>query len=494
MVAGSNSWAAAPTIPYGSDSAPTPSVGLTVEAGETFPNGWGLNRSAWWRFTAPATETVGIELLWSLWEEGDQPDPVVSVYTGSEDATSPADLTRVAFDDDNDRDIPRLGSDLMPDLDFAATAGTTYWVQVALWSSSVDMQYVVRLGKRIETVTDWLSDPAYQIEQNRDHLYHSTGDVQTSFDSPKFFTQGGVNVDARPFVIEALSTLPDGLPNGDLNTARYGVFLQWGSFTVAGEEVQETFARVSHALHLRLLSPYNLTYYYPAATKPPEAVGWEWETDPGTLTNAPDHSTPTAVVLLGDSELATTPEDSSSDPEVGLTSEYVTRLHATRVGASDFWSDAPDGSSWPSGYFDRITAWTPDYIEDDLVGVYEGGPGEGSRTLGEDIDLTGYMDGGRVAIYTRTIVAASPYDTLPQTLTGNETDTMTYGWALWDHRVRWTMAPQRYRWRLRSIVLNGDEPYRRIYPRDDGRAGGGARTWPPSKTVQNGTRTVGGYL
>lgn len=48
---------------------------------------------------------------------------------------------------------------------------------------------------------------------------------------------------------------------------------------------------------------------------------------------------------------------------------------------------------------------------------------------------------------------------------------------------------------LSLILGTTEEPtYRRIYPRDDGLSGGAARNYPPSKSVQNGNRTHGGYL
>lgn len=43
-------------------------------------------------------------------------------------------------------------------------------------------------------------------------------------------------------------------------------------------------------------------------------------------------------------------------------------------------------------------------------------------------------------------------------------------------------------------IADADETYRRIYPRDDGLAGGAARNWPPSKSSQSGLRTSGGYF
>jgi hypothetical protein len=53
-----------------------------------------------------------------------------------------------------------------------------------------------------------------------------------------------------------------------------------------------------------------------------------------------------------------------------------------------------------------------------------------------------------------------------------------------------TFTPPRYRFRYTTF----DEPYQRIFPRDDGLAGGAERTWPPSKGVQLGNRTSAGYL
>jgi hypothetical protein len=50
-----------------------------------------------------------------------------------------------------------------------------------------------------------------------------------------------------------------------------------------------------------------------------------------------------------------------------------------------------------------------------------------------------------------------------------------------------------HRIRVPGVEVEPDA-YRRIYPRDDGLGGGAPRTYPPSKSVQLGNRTTGGYL
>lgn len=57
--------------------------------------------------------------------------------------------------------------------------------------------------------------------------------------------------------------------------------------------------------------------------------------------------------------------------------------------------------------------------------------------------------------------------------------------------VTYTIRPPRIRW---IYAAPQAVSYRRVYPRDDGLAGGAPRTWPPSKAVQSSNRTFGGYL
>lgn len=58
--------------------------------------------------------------------------------------------------------------------------------------------------------------------------------------------------------------------------------------------------------------------------------------------------------------------------------------------------------------------------------------------------------------------------------------------------IRSTFTPPRIRVTYSRETLPNS--YRRIYPRDDGLAGGARRNYPPSRATQSGNRNVGGYL
>jgi hypothetical protein len=155
MATGSDDFADAPVIGYGGSSDPTPSAALTVEPGEPDTTDSGLNRTAWWKFIAPLTETVGVDLLQT--EMTGDPfdyDTVVHVYTG----TSVDALILVATGDDNKRMADADGDTVygyLTEMDFEAEAGVTYYVRVSSYDSAVDMDYVLRLGRRVYSYGDW---------------------------------------------------------------------------------------------------------------------------------------------------------------------------------------------------------------------------------------------------------------------------------------------------------------------------------------------------
>lgn len=493
MVAGSNTWADAPSIRRGTDSTPTPSAGLTTEAGERFPGNWDLGRSAWWRFDAPVSEMVGIETLWSIWPEGDFPDTVVGVWTGN----VLADLTLVAFGDDNDRDIPRIGSSLMTDIDFDAEAGQTYWIQVSSWNGSDDLDYVLRIGKRLNTTSAWIQDPAYEVTELRDHLYHV--DHAHGLEDWVSATSGETGLDyvpvephidvVRAATLEQYPTIDTGGGETDHTVSlQYG----WDPGTIGGGG-WDTIADATTQFPVRAISPFDVNDYGPVGEKPPEAVGYEWAPDPLTGDTFPDDgftdSVVAAAVLDADSEILVDAHDTRA-PGDELQGGFTTALHATLPSGSDFHSTTPGAPTWPRST-DRVTVWHPDFDNDPVVTTI---PDQGSGTIlvpiGEDLTLTPYLDElGRVALYTHTTDVIDPYDTTPGTGNGGD---LSYGWVLWDHTIRWTFTPRPYRWRLRTVQMS--DSYRRTSARHDGVAGGAGRNWPPSKSHQASNRTSGGYL
>jgi hypothetical protein len=95
-------------------------VGATREAGEPTHAGVPGGRSVWYKWRAPATETVTIETV------GSNFDTVLAAYRGS----AMSALTRVAANDD-------IGSGVYQSrIKFAAYAGTTYQLAVDGYSGA----------------------------------------------------------------------------------------------------------------------------------------------------------------------------------------------------------------------------------------------------------------------------------------------------------------------------------------------------------------------
>ena len=157
MTVGADNFADAPVIDYNGVSDPTPSGVLTTEVGE--PGlGTRLNRTAWWKFTAPATELVGIDTMLTPVLSVTNPgwsDTYINVYTG----TTLDTLYLVAEGDDHNRmPDPDSGYSVygnLTEMDMDAQAGTTYYVQVCSFDSAQAMDYVLRLGKRTYATSTW---------------------------------------------------------------------------------------------------------------------------------------------------------------------------------------------------------------------------------------------------------------------------------------------------------------------------------------------------
>jgi hypothetical protein len=115
---------------------------------------------------------------------------------------------------------------------------------------------------------------------------------------------------------------------------------------------------------------------------------------------------------------------------------------------------------------------------------------DGEVTLDVETDLTDLLRAGDWSglLYSHTPLEVAPARE-PEALPYHN-GSMTYGMRITEPRVRWTLNAIRYQFVYDTTVA----PYRRIFPRDDGLAGGAPRTWPPSKAVQSSNRTSGGYL
>lgn len=105
----------------------------TIEPGEplNMGNDWSLGASIWYRWTAPVTADYAVSLA------GSDFDTELGVYTGS----SVAALTRVTSDDDS-----LAQDDGTSGTGFAATAGTTYFIQVGGYGTESPATGTVRLA------------------------------------------------------------------------------------------------------------------------------------------------------------------------------------------------------------------------------------------------------------------------------------------------------------------------------------------------------------
>lgn len=96
----------------------TDNTGFGIEAGEPDPTGFLSSASAWWKFVAPATETLVISAA-STQSLGNGTDTEMAVWTG----TAVNALTGRGADSDSGGNFTSL-------INLSAIAGTTYYVQI----------------------------------------------------------------------------------------------------------------------------------------------------------------------------------------------------------------------------------------------------------------------------------------------------------------------------------------------------------------------------
>lgn len=106
--------------------------------------------------------------------------------------------------------------------------------------------------------------------------------------------------------------------------------------------------------------------------------------------------------------------------------------------------------------------------------------------LGARIDLTDHMSDLAAGGVLYTLNDGFVPHVTPDT---GFDESWSYGTTILRAMVEETLRPPVYRWIYDTVPV----AYRRIYPRDDGLAGGARRNWPPSKGVQTSNRTSG-YL
>jgi hypothetical protein len=157
-------------------------------------------------------------------------------------------------------------------------------------------------------------------------------------------------------------------------------------------------------------------------------------------------------------------------------------LNRARV-SGPFTSEIRVAAGWPGVSLgtsvDIFVTGPSDYDPDSGVA------GSAGRLLGHTVPLTEHIEpsGGVMWLWTPEFVPAT---TVPD---GSNGDWIwSYGWGFERLRLNWMLRPPRYRWIYDSV------PIRRVYPRDDGLAGGAGRTWPPPRSTQSSRRTFGGYL
>lgn len=207
-------------------------------------------------------------------------------------------------------------------------------------------------------------------------------------------------------------------------------------------------------------------FYFEPDNWPENAVGIEYDNEAGE-----GIAEGVSVRVLANTVFEGVNLDNSAHLGQDLTAPPVTRLLAQTPEQFN----ASDGPG-------------TEFLASEITLIAPGSTGATSVTLGEDFDLTPYMTPVGMVLSTFTDSFIPPQN--DDTYSGfSLTNYWEYGYAIDLIRVGWTLRPPRYRW----IYDTTTPTYRRIYPRDDGLAGGAPRNWPPSKGVQTSNRTSG-YL
>lgn len=95
----------------------------TLQTLEKRQNGNTAYRTVWYKYTPGANQNVSFETF----NVGDNPDTVITLYTGAPGAATFADLTFVTSNDD--------AADLFSEVALAVNAGTTYFLQVDIYDA-----------------------------------------------------------------------------------------------------------------------------------------------------------------------------------------------------------------------------------------------------------------------------------------------------------------------------------------------------------------------
>lgn len=309
----------------------------------------------------------------------------------------------------------------------------------------------------------WVQDPDYPQD-------YSLNDQSPEFDFGRSRVDGdkGWNDPAVPVELRELEGSVEAAYGGGANDALslWGVAYSWFyelSFPQWRTTWAATVARRVYQITPRTYD-YNPLNYGPLD---PEAVGIEFEGQPFD----PDN-----------------PWSAAPAEQVGLSVLPSTRLGGvwadTSVGAAVLPTAPPTEVRLISGSGATTLATVP---PSSVVNV---GPNPTIRTLDVPIDLTGLLVGWSGSIHTQCEPPFAPPADDPTTVNGDANNLVRYGWGIERLWLRATVRPPRWRW---VYDAEAAESYRRIFPRDDGLAGGAGRVFPRPSSIQGSSRTSG-YL
>lgn len=204
---------------------------------------------------------------------------------------------------------------------------------------------------------------------------------------------------------------------------------------------------------------FQASYWPPSS--PSGVIGFEWEAGDESVVVSAKVSGASSAMTARNSDLTGPPSQVGGGWTSALMSIHPDGARGLAYADGTVLGALSDGPDWP--------AWPP--------------------ALGADFAIpSGDVGPEGVVLYTLT-------HTVPDPLHATVAPSVLFrdfwweaGTLFWTAAVAWTVRPPRYRW------IFDTAPVRRCYPRDDSLAGGAPRTYPPSRGLQAGMRTSGGYL
>jgi hypothetical protein len=495
MTQGSDTFGGAPLISVGETSDATPTVGLSMEPGEPTYTGVTMSRSAWWKFTAPRTTDVSLNLFHSegvaSWQN-DASFTRLAVYTG----TSLSGLTVVDSG---------FGSDQLTDLAYApellvsVTAGMTYRVQAMTRDTYPDFSYRLQVAEYVETVTDWIQEPDFEWSPPR-HL-DSDGNLVN-----------GVNGDAKmwdaldptifsPYVDNPNIPVLLGMIEAAKNNAHDNGSGAWSSEAVTLYATVGSYMPIGGAPFFPVdptMINYGAAYreftygfrkgevllrhqYLPEV--PPESGAYWYEWEPITPDGPDRSSVQEATVTI----LIETDSSEGTELMTPIKPAACSYRFQVRTSSTEALPPMPEEVSNDNAAID-LSTWGPG---GDLV-VAETGFGDEETSL-HTIHMT--LDEAPLINTDGAFVLAGWTTEGVWGPPSEQGYNMRLKAQLVIADIVYTVRPPRRRWLIREyITAVASIPYRRIIPaRGDGLAGGARRTYPPIKAQQSGKRNVGGY-